>query len=1179
MLGNNDRDDEPFGTTPLPTSVSSGAAVGPSAVEVTLNLHQQPSTSAGNNYQQPQTTQLAVYESTPNEECLNGSLVDVNQHFVVYAVKNGLIRVLHRHSTMRALLRGHAGQVVTDIRFFMDGDVLGTVGSGGKSSNSSSLIIWRVYENSPSISHEKLLEIHTPESSPLLMTRLVWHPFNPNQFWMLYDNNNNGASGSTSSSATLVETTRIQTRLGEEGNAICIWHSPTCIMGGALQLKETANASTSDDKLTDLAWSGRDARHVLSCNSNGRIVLWDLRQKASPSADASSDDEDGAGESDDVTVPKKLCVVEEVGVEWSRVCFLPHEAPAISTTSGSLTSCFVSASHQNSILTLWSGFTTTATSTTAAPLATPSVDPPVKLQVIKLASSIPQSVSNNPFSFVIDVCYGPAPSNAAPPSTFLLVGPRQPPPSDGSSSSPMLLAFHVRSQWNDTKTKALLVGTDYVVPFSIKHPIYSWSVVCAPTQDIADTENEAIGSLPGSSSSLIVNENGDTVAASDGFAASSLSFDIKLFSYQSKAVQTLTLTPYMLLPPEHAFPQDYQQRGLPPGILGVEALTGKYSTAKTNRVINEHDTAAAIVTSFDEEEYDVEDDDDEEEDDQADEPPPLPTANSSAGLGAGAGAGAGGMAGNPFANWLGAIATTGNPPKADRDALPAPPPPPPSTPATGILPEKQITEVDVLPPLPPGLGGQSAAAAASSATVASLGPTPEASNGASYLNPMDFLKSIGAGSGETNDDTNTKSQSNPQAPGKGSKGKGRGKSPKRSKSPKNKKQQQVSGSAKAPFPDGKVTILKREDNSGPESLPPIPADPSVLSDPAILAAAGIPIGNIPLPPVPPASSVTANIDPGMLEASVNKAVEKALAKTIVPAVNKSVQESFAALARPLRSSMDNLSKQGVSVDANDLRAAIDIETPLKAALAENMRHVIVPSLESISSQVLQQVHASMPSPPPDNTKALEMLTQQLGTMSKQMEVLTNEVQVLRKQVSEQAGRSQSAPPSHPGAGGPAMPPPPPPDPMAMQLEQIRQEILQLFSAGNYEAGFTKAVSITQTDMTLFACRSSDINKVLGSANPAISQPIILCLMQQLGTALKTTTDPNDLLMIVSWLQELALSLNTSDGKIKGHIPGVLQQIVTNVNAKAQAEQQLGTNPQLRRPLQMLMQVLRGMQMG
>eukprot|EP00529_Nitzschia_sp_RCC80_P027528 CAMPEP_0113492080 /NCGR_PEP_ID=MMETSP0014_2-20120614/27886_1 /TAXON_ID=2857 /ORGANISM="Nitzschia sp." /LENGTH=247 /DNA_ID=CAMNT_0000385889 /DNA_START=85 /DNA_END=825 /DNA_ORIENTATION=+ /assembly_acc=CAM_ASM_000159 len=247
MLGNNDRDDEPFGTTPLPTSVSSGAAVGPSAAEVTLNLHQQPSTSAGNNFQQPQTTQLAVYESTPNEECLNGSLVDVNQHFVVYAVKNGLIRVLHRHSTMRAR---NAGQVVTDIRFFMDGDVLGTVGSGGKSSNSSSLIIWRVYENSPSISHEKLLEIHTPESSPLLMTRLVWHPFNPNQFWMLYDNNNNGASGSTSSSATLVETTRIQTRLGEEGNAICIWHSPTCIMGGALQLKETANASTSDDKLT-----------------------------------------------------------------------------------------------------------------------------------------------------------------------------------------------------------------------------------------------------------------------------------------------------------------------------------------------------------------------------------------------------------------------------------------------------------------------------------------------------------------------------------------------------------------------------------------------------------------------------------------------------------------------------------------------------------------------------------------------------------------------------------------------------------------------------------------------------------------------------------------------------------------------------------------------------------------
>ena len=105
-------DEEPFGTTPIPTALADG-----SPVEISLDTSGVDSVA-----QQPQSQQIAVYEAKPNEDCINGSLLDVNQHFVVYAVKNGLIRVLHRHSAMKALLRGHAGQQVTDIRFFLDGD-------------------------------------------------------------------------------------------------------------------------------------------------------------------------------------------------------------------------------------------------------------------------------------------------------------------------------------------------------------------------------------------------------------------------------------------------------------------------------------------------------------------------------------------------------------------------------------------------------------------------------------------------------------------------------------------------------------------------------------------------------------------------------------------------------------------------------------------------------------------------------------------------------------------------------------------------------------------------------------------------------------------------------------------------------------------------------------------------
>ena len=112
-------DEEPCGTTPIPTASSSGGSL-----EVTLDVWSKGVDVA----QQPQTQQIAAYEAKADDECINGSLLDVNQHFVVYVVKNGLIRVLHRHSSIKALLRGHQGQVVTDISFFLDGDVLATVG-------------------------------------------------------------------------------------------------------------------------------------------------------------------------------------------------------------------------------------------------------------------------------------------------------------------------------------------------------------------------------------------------------------------------------------------------------------------------------------------------------------------------------------------------------------------------------------------------------------------------------------------------------------------------------------------------------------------------------------------------------------------------------------------------------------------------------------------------------------------------------------------------------------------------------------------------------------------------------------------------------------------------------------------------------------------------------------------
>mmetsp|Transcript_660 Transcript_660/g.1513 ORF Transcript_660/g.1513 Transcript_660/m.1513 type:complete len:1077 (-) Transcript_660:183-3413(-) len=1030
--------------------------------------------------QQPQTHTFATYEASKNETLdplitLNGSLIDVNSHFVVYALKNGLIRVLHRQSAMRALLRGHSGQVVTDISFFHDGDTLATVGNDA-SGQKSTLIVWRVYENQPEIGSERLLEITNLEfggAPDLTMSRLIWHPFNPNQFWMTH------STATSKQVATLVETTRIQSKMVlhqdpkekvSRQHAACQWHSPYCVMENALQLRQPDDAG-NDGQLVDLCWSGRDARHVLSVHKDGSIILWDLKEKT-----GSPDSTDDLNESEDVDtgdstiLPKKLFSLKEAGVEHSRCMFLPHEqavAHKDNENLESITTCFVTASDTNSKITLWSAFGQKKTTDLYGPRQTVT---PTKLQEI--------SFGGNPSSFVLDICYGPTNLNKNPPSSYLMMG---------SRDTGRLYALHVKAEWSSEKADVpLCSGIDFLAPFSLKHPVYSWSVVCGPTEDVAEE---------------------------DDFALSGSGFDIKTFAYQSKAVQCLTVTSSMSLPPKTTRSNT--------DLFSAEELSGPYIAGIHEPEYEEEE--------FEEDEYDVDDAEDEAADASTTAAPPAAPAN---------GGGLFPGAANPFANWLGAIAGGSSAPNPtekttndDSEDIPTPPAPSDLPMPPGIAP--------VVPP--PGI-------------VPAASRVPANENDAAFLNPLELLaKSMGTGDGS---DAKTDA---PKEKKKSSKSPRRSRSPKQGKKGNNNKNN--SKSNKTPFPDGNVMILKRAS----ATPPPLPADPSVLSDPALLAAAGIPVPT-------PAPVVAQTIDPVMLEEQVQKAVEAAMSDVVVPAVRKSVQESFATLARPLHKSMDALSKNGVSVDSDDLKEALDVETPLQAAFADSLKNLLVPSLQSIAGQVLQQVQASMPKPQPpkDDSKLLAALVQQLQAMTSKMDALTAEVQGLRRTVSEQAAVVAAT--AHQKASTSGGNPAQNSNSDANNELQIRNLIDVLLSNEKYEEAFTKAVATTTPHMAVYCCARSDLRKVL--TDGVLSQPILICLMQHLSAALASSQSPRELQIELAWLQEITLTLNPTDPSIVQHVPKVLRQLVSNVNARLQLE----GSGQFRRPLQMLLNSLMGMQL-
>jgi enhancer of mRNA-decapping protein 4 len=218
-----------------------------------------------------------------------------------------------------------------------------------------------------------------------------------------------------------------------------------------------------------------------------------------------------------------------------------------------------------------------------------------------------------------------------------------------------------------------------------------------------------------------------------------------------------------------------------------------------------------------------------------------------------------------------------------------------------------------------------------------------------------------------------------------------------------------------------------------------------------------------------------------------------------------------------------------------------------------MKTMMIPAFEAAMNEMFSQVAAALDS----NLKSLSN-----EDLHAKVDVLTAMVQSLSVQVSELGTATNKS------AG--AAPPPPAP-PLVNPMQQMRQEILALLKMKSYEPAFTKALSASTAEMAVFCCQNANVSDVLGGNTPALSQPILLCLMQQLGAVLVSSTDA-DLQTELSWLQEIALTLDPTNENIQRHVPSVLQQLVTSINTKMQQG-----DPSLRRQLQMLLQVIRGMQ--
>lgn len=434
---------------------------------------------------QPHTNPITNLASTPNT-ISTGSLLALNDNYIVYAVKNGLIRVMDRSSSLRTLLRGHKERI-SDVGFFgSSSDVLASV-------SPSDCRVWRVFGREDELSSEILLEIQKDASSNGDLEKVIWHPFNPNQFILLHKG---------SSVATFVETTRLMTAAStEEGqtHAVCQMKCDSKV-DGMLRFFVT-DAQSDDCGINDLTWSNQDARHVLSAHNDGVVRLWDLRSTVFIADGKEVDPATTDPSSCSVSAKCLMSVKVSVDAGAQKCFFLPafEDACAMFRPGGytameagsCMTSPFVSYSTSGEV-TLWSPFTA-------------SGSPPNIVSVFQLSNSSP--VPSN-----VSICALPPVDEESAPSAFILM----------SDVEGNIHALHFASQIRDIPSSATapsrkiaaVNGFDYAVYFKSLQPIYSQSVIVS------------------------LDESSDVKQ-----------WNMDLYCVQSKAVQKFTLSPSMCSAP------------------------------------------------------------------------------------------------------------------------------------------------------------------------------------------------------------------------------------------------------------------------------------------------------------------------------------------------------------------------------------------------------------------------------------------------------------------------------------------------------------------------------------------------------------------------------------------------------------------------------------------------------
>jgi len=114
---------------------------------------------------------------------------------------------------------------------------------------------------------------------------------------------------------------------------------------------------------------------------------------------------------------------------------------------------------------------------------------------------------------------------------------------------------------------------------------------------------------------------------------------------------------------------------------------------------------------------------------------------------------------------------------------------------------------------------------------------------------------------------------------------------------------------------------------------------------------------------------------------------------------------------------------------------------------------------------------------------------------------------------------------------------------AANAKKVFETVPGLLQGQRFEEAFSQVLSLSDLKLVVWLCKSSNAQQVLGGRPPALSAPVVLSLVHQLGFDMTTDT-----MVKVAWLREAVMALDSKDPIIAGHVPGVLKELLVKLQA-------------------------------